>query len=98
MRVFYGSMGWLTDWKRRRVLEKHRIDDAAWRRATERLTFLPGSEKLKELALLFLAEKELVGTHELELTEEMRIAIAAQACLPILELGLDWYKGWHGVV
>jgi Mlc titration factor MtfA (ptsG expression regulator) len=27
----------------------------------------------------------------------MRVAIAAQACLPILELGLDWYRGWHGV-
>ena len=28
----------------------------------------------------------------------MRVAIAAQACLPILELGLDWYAGWTGIV
>jgi Mlc titration factor MtfA (ptsG expression regulator) len=28
----------------------------------------------------------------------MRLSIAAQACLPILELGLDWYAGWTGVV
>jgi MtfA peptidase len=91
-------MGWLTDWKRRRVLEKHRIDDALWARATAGLAFLPRTQKLRELVLLFLAEKEFTGTHGLELTDEMRVSIAAQACLPILELGLDWYGGWHGIV
>ena len=28
----------------------------------------------------------------------MRVSIAAQACLPILELGLDWYAGLTGIV
>ena len=28
----------------------------------------------------------------------MRVAIAAQACLPILNLGLDWYDDWVGVI
>jgi MtfA peptidase len=91
-------MGWLTDWRRRRVLEKHRIDDALWNRATASLDFLPKSEKLRELVLLFLAEKEFTGTHGLEVSDEMRVSIAAQACLPILELGLDWYAGWRGIV
>ncbi|HYY62474.1 MAG TPA: M90 family metallopeptidase [Burkholderiales bacterium] len=91
-------MGWLTEWRRRRVLQKHRIDDALWERATRPLTFLPRTAKLRELALLFLAEKDLVGAHGLEVTDVMRVSIAAQACTPILELGLDWYAGWHGVV
>ena len=91
-------MGWLTEWRRRRVLQKHRIDDALWQRATRPLAFLPPAPKLRELALLFLAEKDLVGAHQLEVTDVMRVSIAAQACLPILELGLDWYAGWHGVV
>ena len=91
-------MGWLTDWRRRRVLQKHRIDDALWRRATRGLTFLPNTKKLKQLALLFMAEKEFSGTHGLEITDAMRLSIAAQACLPILELGLDWYSGWTGIV
>jgi len=91
-------MGWLTDWRRKRVLERHRIDEALWHRSTGALSFLPRNDKLKALVLLFLAEKEFVGAHDLEVTEEMRIAIAAQACLPILELGLDWYEGWHGVL
>jgi Mlc titration factor MtfA (ptsG expression regulator) len=96
--VFYGFMGWLTEWKRKRVLEKHAIDDALWQRATRRLAFLPQSQKLRELVLLFLAEKAFTGAHGLEVTDEMRVAIAAQACLPILELGLDWYAGWTGIV
>ena len=91
-------MGWLTDWRRRRVLEKHRIDDALWNAATAGLDFLPKSQKLRELVLLFLAEKEFTGTHGLEVTDKMRVCIAAQACLPVLELGLDWYSGWRGIV
>ena len=91
-------MGWLSEWRRARVLKKHRIDEALWRRATGKLAFLPDSEKLRRLALLLLAEKQFSGTHGLALSDEMRLSIAAQACLPILELGLDWYSGWHGVV
>ncbi len=91
-------MGWLSDWRRRRVLEKHRIDDSLWNTATAGLAFLPQGPKLKELVLLFLAEKQFAGTHGLEVTDAMRVSIAAQACLPILELGLDWYSGWTGIV
>jgi Mlc titration factor MtfA (ptsG expression regulator) len=91
-------MGWLTDWRRRRVLEKHRVDGVLWQALLKKMPFIPDSEKLKNLMLLFLAEKEFAGAHGIEVTDAMRVAIAAQACLPILELGLDWYRGWHGVV
>ena len=91
-------MSWLTDWRRKRVLRKHAIGEALWHRATARLSFLPRTARLKDLALLFLAEKQFVGAHDLPVTDEMRVAIAAQACLPILELGLDWYSGWRGII
>jgi MtfA peptidase len=91
-------MGWLAEWRRRRVLQKHRIDDALWEKATGALAFMPKNPRLRELALLFLAEKQLTGTHDLEITDAMRVSIAAQACLPVLELGLDWYAGFTGVV
>lgn len=91
-------MGWLTQWRRKRVLEKHSIDGALWNRATQGLPFIRESSRLRELALLFMAEKQFTGAHGLEVTDEMRVAIAAQACLPILELGLDWYRGWTGIV
>jgi MtfA peptidase len=74
------------------------MDDALWRDATGRLRFIPQTPKLRELALLFLAEKEFSGAHGLEVTDAMRVSIAAQACLPVLELGLDWYAGFSGIV
>jgi Mlc titration factor MtfA (ptsG expression regulator) len=96
-------MGWLRDWKRRRILKRHRIDDALWRRAKKHLPFLRGlaaheERRLKELAVVFLAEKQLTPVHGLTLSEDDRIEIALQACLPVLELGLDWYDGWVGIV
>ena len=87
-------MGWLTDWRRKRVLEKHRMDEAplAFRSLSPELH--QRSRKLRDLALLFLAEKEFSGAHGFEITDAIRLSIAAQACLPVLELGLDWYGGW----
>lgn len=96
-------MGWLTDWKRKRVLRRYRMDETLWKKVLRRLPFLAAlsaaeQEKLKSMVLLFLAEKEFAGTHGLEVSDAMRVSIAAQACLPILELGLDWYGGWRGIV
>jgi Mlc titration factor MtfA (ptsG expression regulator) len=53
---------------------------------------------LRELATLFLAQKEFSGAHGLEVSDAMAVAIAAQACLPVLQLGLDAYSGFVGIV
>src|SRR6266480_7982364 len=96
-------MGFLRNWRRKRALKSARIDEALWARAAARLSFLRGlsdeeTARLKELVVLFLAEKEMHGAQGLRLTDEVRLSIAAQACLPILNLGLDVYNGWVGVV
>ncbi len=90
-------------WRRRRILKRARIDDALWRRVTGRLPFLGGMSaaelaRLRALALLFLHEKQMHGAGGLELSDEIRLAIAVQAVLPVLNLGLDFYDGWVGVV
>lgn len=54
--------------------------------------------RLRETATLFIAEKEFTTAHGLALTDEMVVSIAAQASVPILELGIAWYRGWRGVV
>jgi Mlc titration factor MtfA (ptsG expression regulator) len=96
-------MGFLREWRRRRTLKSARLDEALWKRIASKLSFLRGlsgedSARLKQLVVLFLAEKEMHGAHGLELTDEIRLSIAAQACLPILNLGLDTYHGWVGVI
>jgi MtfA peptidase len=96
-------MGWIRTWRRRRVLRKHSIEDGLWRAAITPFPFLEQlneaeQAKLKALALLFLAEKEFTAGASLALTDRIRLLVATQACLPILELGLDWYAGWTGIV
>ena len=96
-------MGWYRNSKRRRLLARVHIDEALWRRVLEGLHFLRGMQEadlrhLRDLSLLFLNEKEMHGAGELELSDEIRLSIALQACLPILNLGLDIYNGWVGII
>jgi len=96
-------MGVFRDWRRRRVLKGARLDEALWSKVASTLAFLRGltdeeKVRLRELVLLFLAEKEMHGASGLALTDEVRLSIALQACLPILNLGLDVYNSWVGVI
>jgi Mlc titration factor MtfA (ptsG expression regulator) len=54
--------------------------------------------QLKTLAEGFLAEKEFGTAGDLELSDEICVSIAAQACLPILKLGLGAYRDWVGII
>jgi len=96
-------MGFLREWRRKRTLKNARLDEDLWRRVYGRLSFLRGlsddeAARLRDLVVLFLAEKEMHGAHGFELTDEIRLAIATQACLPILNLGLSVYDGWVGII
>lgn len=91
------------EWRRRRILKRIRIPEHTWREAFSRLAVLRKLSneelmRLRELATLFLHEKVLEGAAGLILTEAMRVTIALQACLPVLNLGLDWYAGWVSVI
>ena len=86
-----------------RALRAARIPWPVWRRATAGLSCLKHLDRaervrLRGLASLFLREKVLVGVQGLELDEDMAAAIAAQACLPVLALGLERYRGFREVV
>lgn len=96
-------MRWLRDWRRRRLLARHPLDERLWRRVRARLPFLAGlsageERRLKDMAIVFLAEKAITPVRGAVLSDEDRLSIALQACLPVLELGLHWYDGWVGIV
>jgi MtfA peptidase len=96
-------MGFFREWRRKRTLKSAHLDEALWTRVAASLSFLRGlsdedTARLKQLVVLFLAEKEMHGARGLQLTDEVRLSIAVQACLPILNLGLDVYEGWVGVI
>jgi Mlc titration factor MtfA (ptsG expression regulator) len=94
---------WLDSRKRERALRRHAIPDALWVHTLANLPFLEwlGADdrvRLREMTSLFLAQKQFSTAHELELTDEICVAVAAQAALPVLNLGLELYRGWVGVV
>jgi len=55
-------------------------------------------ERLRAMAARFLADKEFHGAQGLEITDAIALAIAAQAVLPVLHLGLHWYDDFVGIV
>lgn len=83
--------------------ERVNIPDDLWQPTIAALPFLArlpsaDGERLRALAAQLLAEKEMSGAGGLELTAQMQVHIAAQACLPILNLGMTWYRGWTSIV
>lgn len=93
----------LRDWRRKRAAARLDIADSQWADAEYALPFLDRLDsveraRLRSLAREFIAEKEWSGAGGLPLTAPLQLSIALQACLPILNLGLDWYRGWVGIV
>ena len=79
------------------------VTDDAWRSVRRSLPILatlpePDFAKLRVLTDAFLRSKSLEGAGGFELDEESCVVVAAQACIPILELGIDAYAGWRSVV
>ena len=93
----------LRKWRRTRKLAALTVPPGIWKRVEAGLPFLDyldadERERLRELARGFLVDKQFHGARGLVLSDEMILAIALQACLPILNIGLDAYRGWVGVV
>ena len=89
-------LGWLRERRRKRITaeafppEWDALIDAyvplAWR--------LDGADRqrLRELVQIFIAEKSWEGCGGLALTEEMQVIVATNACLLVLDRGIDLYK------
>jgi len=95
--------GALKRWHRERILRRVALDEVRWRHialAFEFVRSLPAADlaRLRDLVALFLHEKQFTVAAGLELTDEMRFAVATQACILILNLDLDYYRGWSGII
>lgn len=79
------------------------IPESLWAQVESRLPFLdyldpPDRTRLRALALGLLGEKQFYGAQGLVLTDAMMLGIALQACLPVLNIGLQAYRGWVGII
>jgi MtfA peptidase len=93
----------IRSWREQRAVERYAIPDALWQLTLLRYPFLARRgeadlAELRRLCSLFLADKEFHGVDGFEVTDEVAVAVAAQACLPVLRLGLSWYDGFVGIV
>ena len=97
--------GWKA-WQARRErasVQRRAIPDDLWKRTLVRYPFLQRRDpadaaELRRLTSLFLDRKEFTCAGGLRLTDAMAVAIAAQAALPVLRLGLAAYDGFVGIV
>lgn len=96
----------LARWQRgreAREMRRHAIPDDLWQLTLARYPFLCARSRddlqaLRQLAALFLARKEFHGVAGFVVSDAVAVAVAAQACLPVLKLGLDAYAGFVGIV
>jgi hypothetical protein len=93
----------LRHWQDERAARRHAIPEALWQLTLLRYPFLAERSdadlaELRRLCSLFLSSKEFHGVDGFEVTDEVAVAVAAQACLPVLRLGLSWYDGFVGIV
>ena len=97
-------MSWnFKTWRQHRILTHELVPDNLWQGIVKRLRFLRGLtpdelERLRQIVTLFLHTKQISGAGGLAITEPMRVIIAAQACILILNLTLDYYDDWVEIV
>jgi Mlc titration factor MtfA (ptsG expression regulator) len=90
-------------WRRRRILRRSAIDDATWERVAQRFSFAlrldaAERERLRELVVLFLHAKQFSAAGEFELDLEKKLGIAVQACILVLNLGIEHFDGWVEII
>jgi MtfA peptidase len=81
----------------------HAIPEAMWASTLAQFPFLGRrsiveQSRLRDLTAEFLKKKQFSGANGLKVTDAMAVAIAAQACLPVLHLGLKFYDDFKGIV
>ncbi|MCU0974093.1 MAG: zinc-dependent peptidase, partial [Burkholderiales bacterium] len=79
------------------------LDARTWAAVLASLSFLrvldqAERDRLERWVTLFLCEKKLLGADGLTLDDSMRYAIGAQACMLILELDLEYFRGWSEII
>jgi MtfA peptidase len=97
---------WRQVWQQFRddaLIRRRAIPDDLWQLSVQRYPFIAlrtdeELSRLRRLSTLFLNDKEFSGAQGMQIDDEVAVAVALQACLPILNLGLSRYEGFKGIV
>jgi MtfA peptidase len=81
-----------------RALRRRAAPDDLWQATVAQLPYVAARPPDQQLASLFLDRKEFSGADGFVVSDEIALAVAVQACLPVLALGIDQYDGFVGIV
>ena len=92
----------LENWRVLSILKKSPIRFSDWQsvRQLPCIKYLSPIEKarLRVLTSVLLYQKVFVGAQALNVDKQMKLLIAAQACVPVLRIGLNYYSGFTQVI
>jgi Mlc titration factor MtfA (ptsG expression regulator) len=96
-------LAWYKRWQRSRYLRDHLVSAADF---SQTLGCVPAChsldgtarDRLRRLVTLFLREKVFDSVGHAGVDPQDQLLIAVNACLPILNLGIDAYDGWVTVI
>jgi hypothetical protein len=95
-------MFWFKKWRRNRLA--NRQFPKKWLRIIEKnvplYNGLPSEDKteLRHHILIFVGEKRFEGCRGLKITDEIKVTIAAQACILLLHRKTDYYPGLSSIL
>ncbi|WP_338589361.1 M90 family metallopeptidase [Shewanella khirikhana] len=103
-----GAILWIASGPRRAQYRRQQLADttfpAPWRAMLKRRVFAYGrlpdhlQQELRRKILIFLGEKQFIGCNGFEITDEVRVTVAAQACLLLLNRDTDFYPGLRQIL
>jgi Mlc titration factor MtfA (ptsG expression regulator) len=95
-------MFWFKKWRRNRLANREFPEK--WLRIVEKnvplYNGLPSEDKteLRHHILIFVGEKRFEGCRGLKITDEIKVTIAAQACILLLHRETDYYPGLSSIL
>jgi Mlc titration factor MtfA (ptsG expression regulator) len=96
-------LSWFKRWRRTRYLRETPVSEPDFTQAVERTPACAGLDnearaRLRELVTLFLREKVFQAVGHADIAPQDRLLIAVNACVPILQLGIEAYDQWTTVI
>ncbi|MEM9182155.1 MAG: zinc-dependent peptidase, partial [Pseudomonadota bacterium] len=93
---------WWINRRRQKILREHPIAEGEWADTVAALPLLQQLEpaqlaELRAMATWFMHEKDFYGGGDMDVVRPVQLIIAAQSCLPVLNIGYDWLEGWYSV-
>ncbi len=93
----------IKQWLIKKLFRHYSLSDTLWQSVLDKAVLLQSlcpadQQHLRQLTEKFIQEKSFTGVDKLIVTEEMKVLIAVQACLLILELDFSYFNGWVEIV